>query len=538
MRGLRNSCGLLLAVVAMAQSPPEPASVEGTVTHSITGAPILRAHIALRGPGPNAKSYGALTTAEGKFSITGVVPGTYQASADRVGFFMPAGPGGRTSVEVVLRDGDKKENRKFRLTPLGSISGRVVDQEGEPVESAGVMIDTGQGSYSSIRDTTDDKGRFRLAGLQPGKYRVKAALSTLPVPTPPEVRTDGTVEVRYVPTYYGGTTEYKSATRIEVGTGAEVNDVEIRLVRAPMVRISGKVLGVPPEARVSLAFAQTSGSRGGSGVKKDGTFEVWHVDPGKYFLLAAWSSAGQRDQTPPVNIEIGQSNIDHIELRVVPPSDVSGQVVFEDEQARPQPPSKNQQAPSNQQAQPGSVRGSRLELRTVDPGVFADPAVAEVAADGSFHLTGVRAARYRVMLSWTSAYVKAVTLGSNQVEGNVLNLRNGSAGALVTVLVSSAFGSVSGKVTEGDNPVADARIALVRDDFVSLGDVTFASTDTAGAYTIPNVRPGKYRISVVEENDSAPRAGNLDDYADILAPIEVQPRDKLTKDLKRHPPVK
>lgn len=521
MRGLRNSCGLLLAAFAMAQTPPEPASLEGTVTHSITGAPIPRAHIALRGSGANAKSYEALTTAEGRFSISGVVPATYQASADRIGFYMPADAAGRATVEVVLRAGDKKEALKFRLAPLGSISGRVTDAEGEPVESADVAIQTGPlGYFSSIRDTTDDKGRFRLLGLQPGKYRVKATMSTV-MPTPPEVRTDGTVEVRYVPTYYGGVTEYKAATRIEVGIGMEVDGVEVRLVRAAPVRISGKVVGVPPETRgVSLMFSQTYGSRSISGVKKDGTFEVWNVDPGKYFLSAAWISGGQRVQTAPVNIEIGQSNIDRVELRVIPSSDMPGQVVFEDEQARP-----------------GSTR-PKVELRTVDPGLSADPVVSDVAADGSFRLTGVKAARYRVMLSWTSAFVKAVTLGSNQVEGNVLNLRNGAAGEPLTVLVSSAFGSISGTVSDGDSPAPGARIALVRDDFVSLGDVTFASTDSTGSYTIGNVRPGSYRIAAIEENDNAPRSGNLDDYEDILARIEVQPKDRVTIGLKRHAPMK
>jgi hypothetical protein len=524
---------LLLAAVALAQAPPEPASVAASVIHSITGAPVPRAHLLLRGSGPDAKTYGALSTAEGKFSISGIVPGTYQASVDRVGFFTPAEPGGRTTVEVVLQAGDKKEDMKFRLAPLGSIAGRVVDAVGEPVGGASVTLETGPIS-SSTRDTTDDKGRFLLSGLKPGRYRVRAGVPAV-LRTRPEIRTDGTAEARYASTYFGGVADFKSATRIEVGTGAEINGVEIRLVRTPMVRISGRVLGVPPETRgVSLRYSQIRGSRSGnSGVKTDGTFELWNLDPGNYFLSASWGFGNQLVQTAPMNVEVGEADIDDIELRVIPPSDISGRVVFEDEQARPQP------APQKQQAQQGSTREPKLELRTVDPGLMnALPVSSDVAADGSFHLAGVRAARYRVMLSWTSAYVKAVTIGSTQVEGNVLNLRNGAAGASVDVLVSSAFGSISGKVTDGDVPVAGVRIALVRDDFVSLGDVTFVSTDFAGSYSIGNVRPGKYRIAVVEENDEGPRSGNLDNYEDVLAKLEVQPKDKLTKDLKRHPPIK
>ncbi|MCU1235270.1 MAG: carboxypeptidase regulatory-like protein [Candidatus Solibacter sp.] len=522
MRALRSSCGLLIAAAALAQTRSETASLQGSVTHSVTGAPVPRAHIVLRGAGPDAKSYGALATAEGKFSIEGIVPGTYQASAERAGFYMLTGPGGRATVDVTLRAGDKKDDLKFRLAPLGSISGRVVDADGEPVDGAAVTIEIGPG-YSTIRDTTDDKGRFRLGDLRPGKYRVKAALpGVLPGSPPPEIRTDGTKEVRYAPTFFAGVTDYRSATRIELGTGAEVGGIEIRLMRVPMVRVSGRVVGVPPEQRgVELAFGQTTGARAMSGMKKDGTFEVWNVDPGKYFLTARWFNGNQRMQTAPVNVEIGESNLDNIELRVIPPSDISGQVVFEDEQARPP-----------------AQKPAKVELGTVDPGMFVDRAASDVGADATFQWNGVRAARYRVMLSWTSGYVKAVTLGSNQVVGNVLNLREGAGGAAVTVLVSSAFGSISGTVFEGDNPAAGARIALLRDDFVSLGDVTFTMTDGVGAYRIDKVRPGKYRIAAVEENDNGPRAGNLDDYEDILARVEVGARDKVTKDLKRHAAVR
>lgn len=527
MRGLRSSLGLALAAAALAQAPAQNgASVNGVAIHSVSGAPIARAHVSLHGLGANAKNYGALSTAEGKFSITGVAPGSYQATVERVGFFMPAGFGGTTTVAVALRAGETKDDLKLQLAPLGSISGRVLDSEGEPVEGASVTIDIGQG-ISTIRVPTDDKGQFRLEGLQPGKYRVKAAIAT-PLGTPPEVRTDGTAEVRYGPTYYAGVTDYKSATRIEVKTGADIEGVEIRLARMPMVRISGKVIGAPPETRnVNFAFSQTTSSRSMSGMKSDGTFELWNVDPGKYFFSATWMSGSQRVQTAPVDIEVGQTSIENIELHAIPPSDITGQVVFEDDQARPQ-------------AQQGSAPAARLELRTVDPGVpnGVGEHASDVAENGSFHVTGVPSARYRVMLSWPTAWVKAVTLGTERADGNVLNLRGGSGGASLTVLVSSGFGSITGTVTDDGGPVAGARVALIRNDFVSLGDVTFTTTDGSGMYKIASVRPGGYRIAAIEESDNAPRAGNLDDYEDVLAAVEIHSNEPLRQDLKRHAPVR
>ena len=62
--------------------------------------------------------------------------------------------------------------------------------------------------------------------------------------------------------------------------------------------------------------------------------------------------------------------------------------------------------------------------------------------------------------------------------------------------------------------------------------------DASGSCHIANVRPGKYRLAAIEEIDEGPRAGNMDDYEDILARIDVQPKDNLTKDLKRRRPVK
>jgi hypothetical protein len=138
------------------------------------------------------------------------------------------------------------------------------------------------------------------------------------------------------------------------------------------------------------------------------------------------------------------------------------------------------------------------------------------------------------MITWPNAYVKSVTLGNTQVDGNVLNLRNGSAGARAHRRAEFRLRRCLRHRQGSIGPVAGARVALLRDDFVSVGDVTFTNTDAAGAYNYQNVRPGKYRLAVVEEIDLAPRAGNLDDYEDILVHLDVQPKDKLTKDLKRH----
>src|SRR5580700_6626922 len=55
--------------------------------------------------------------------------------------------------------------------PSGAISGRVLGPDGEPVGGIHVFVRGRSGLQSA---QTDDQGRFRIAGLSPGSYRIEA----------------------------------------------------------------------------------------------------------------------------------------------------------------------------------------------------------------------------------------------------------------------------------------------------------------------------------------------------------------------------
>ena len=107
--------------------------------------------------------------------------------------------------------------------------------------------------------------------------------------------------------------------------------IDIQVRRTPFVRISGKVLGFPRGATNSSIVVANIGTD----IQSDGSFELWRVDPGQYTLSAEWNTAeGEMVHTAGVEIEVGESNIDHIELRVAPDSDIEGRFEFEDDQAK------------------------------------------------------------------------------------------------------------------------------------------------------------------------------------------------------------
>src|SRR5690242_16362413 len=78
---------LWMCAIAVAQpGAGQFASVSGVVANSVTGQPVLRAHVVLSPIGAATETYGAMTDAAGRFSILRIPPGSYNMNAERVGY--------------------------------------------------------------------------------------------------------------------------------------------------------------------------------------------------------------------------------------------------------------------------------------------------------------------------------------------------------------------------------------------------------------------------------------------------------------------
>jgi hypothetical protein len=516
------------------------ASVEGQVNQAMTGEPLIHAHVILRGfSGGSMKQYGGVTTAEGKFALNGIPAGSYSVTVDKTGFVAPPGPDSRVSVQ--LKESDRKFGLKLKLLPTGAITGRVLDQAGDPIEAAQVIVD----GPTTQSGPTDERGYFRLGGLAPGKYRVRAALNN-GLSLPPETRTDGTQDLHCAATWSPGVASAKEATRIEVRPSGESGGADIQMRLTPWVRVSGRVFGLPEGMDRATLMARPAGlftAGSFSRVRADGTFELWHIDAGKYVIGANWQGSGnQLMKTVDLDIEVAASNIDGLELRFVPPSDLVGRVDFEDDAARqamfPKPPAAATSGSSQQKTPPPPAQPPSLMLQ--DLTTFASVPGIRIGDDGAFLAKGVPAGRYQIKLLAHSVYISSMRLGTQNSEGNRLDLRNGSAGAELSLMVSSKVASVSGIVSDERGPVAGAHMVLVvagqPDSFLQRLSGT---SDETGKYQILNVPPGSYRLVDVTESDTdtvMQRNGRLDDYENLMEPVEIHPEDKIVKDLKRRTP--
>lgn len=60
----------------------------------------------------------------------------------------------------------------------GSITGRVIDAEGQPVSGATVAITGGTQPFPDIAAVTNSQGAFRFGGMQPGSYDLEVHKGT------------------------------------------------------------------------------------------------------------------------------------------------------------------------------------------------------------------------------------------------------------------------------------------------------------------------------------------------------------------------
>jgi len=251
------------------------------------------------------------TNDAGRFSATGLPAGRYTVAASKPPYLRMAYGAKRpdtSGTSIMLANNGQMNDINLRL-PRGSvISGRITDENGEPAFGVNVnvmmsrmqngqrtMVSPGLGLGS---DTTDDRGVFRIYGLQPGEYVVTAtprviageiramteteiravmqavqqqqqqkaaaaqqqqqnsvvgygAPSPTPTPTPAPKPDVEKVTVAYAPVYYPGTTVASTASMVTVGLGEDKGglDFPLRLVRT--AKIEGQVLapeGVPPQS--------------------------------------------------------------------------------------------------------------------------------------------------------------------------------------------------------------------------------------------------------------------------------------------------
>ncbi len=147
-----------------------------------TSEPLSQARISLAETKDRAKTISMVTSEDGHFEFSQLKAGKYSLQGAKRGFVASAyEQHEQYSTAIVTGPEFATEHLVLRLTPMALITGHVIDEFGDPVRSANVVLfleNHGAGMSRIIRfnnATSDDRGFFDFSLLRPGKYYISVS---------------------------------------------------------------------------------------------------------------------------------------------------------------------------------------------------------------------------------------------------------------------------------------------------------------------------------------------------------------------------
>ena len=494
---------LALAVPAWGQARPVAAplaSITGVVQDNATGAGVARAVVTLRTE--TAEPYEALAWADehGAFAFARVPAGQYWLSASSEGYETARYGAVRNDQppEVLALTPGEIRQVVLRMSRVGSISGTVTDADGDPLAGVNVRLLVASYNRRTLRymprafATTDNRGRYRIGGLQPGKYFLMANAQAWPRPPAKAevVRGQEAEESRYGTLFYPNADRISAAAPITLGSGANLEDFDLHLTAQAASRIEGKLV-VPaetgPKAQIMVWVREEDGTEGGInqgvGVNlADYTFVVGDLLPGRYLVTASCTAEG-RTYGGGEHVEVGRNPVS-LTIRLEPGVDLAGSVRLE-----------------------GDAGGERPQFRVMlvrGDGVPSYPLPeAQMKPDGTFRIAGVLPGVWDIDVEPVpkGGYIKSMRLGDRDVLRQDMTIGPETREPL-NVVVSTRGAVVEGSVTGANQAYVVLAPAGGWENVWTFYQV--APADEKGHFEFKGVTPGAYRLYALDRLDTDP----------------------------------
>ena len=557
IRSLRTLASLLtlalaapLVMTASAQtSQPEssPFSITGIVVSTTTGAPVPHCRLVPtkieQGPTTarrfTSQQDGVETDERGHFVMPLPSAGSWSLRASAKGYrpqFFDQHE--NFSSSIVLTEQAPTLDIRFRLAPDSSITGFVLDEGNEPVRQAQISVyavprasaDGAQASVPRASATTDDRGRYEVASLAPGDYRISvqahvwyatAAQSFRPS-RPDAPAPDPSLDVVYPLTWFPGATSADAAETITLHDG-ETREADIQLLPIPAVHLRIPLppadISAPDTNRRGFRFPQiTSVSPNGAlslstFSNSPGQFEVSGLAPGLY-----------RIQTPDENGQPGRSTIVEVTANSARNLDLAAAaitatvnlkidggpgteslpIVFADAtndrnvfRSAPTPEGGGPQFQRRPQVQNGALQNSQRPQRSAPPTSQSTP---QTAPDNSTRTLDLPPGRYLVYQDGsTSFFLSGLTLGAKEIPGRMVTIPSGESS--LTVHIATGRSTVTGTAAVNGKPAVGAMVLLVPitvDEPGSIAELRRDQTNTDGSYDLTFVIPGQYILIAID----------------------------------------
>jgi hypothetical protein len=467
------------------------------------------------------------TDAAGKFSFERLTPGSYTLRATHPAY-LPALYGAQTSYAYVgnafygaqssasvgntsafvstgnvltLTEGQQIAGVTVKLIEPATVSGRVVDEDGDPFVNADIQVlqlvhFNGRPQVSRVSGAASgDDGRFKVEMVPPGKYYLRMGVQpnwTVAERAPVATVKPGQKDLRPNGTYLGGTTEWVGATMIEVEAAQKLAIGDVRILNDTWVHVRGKVIGDPAlleGARVIRMPREPTGRLPwsyGADIQKDGSYDLAHVWSGG-FTLTVMKMNGETYGWKPIVV-------DHEDLAGIvidaAATQLRGFVRLE---------GGDQPAPAAGAPSPG--RGTVVLTSAEGPTPIRSAAM--VKPDGSFAIPVLAPGRYVADVTGLPAgsYLKSIRVGGVDVLNSALDWNGGDNRTLEAVISAKAAVLQGVAQDEDGKPAPGSTVTLVPvpPSFGHSRLYPSATADQQGHFQFPSVCPGTYKVFAWEE---------------------------------------
>ena len=549
-------------------APKGTAKISGRVVSADTGNPIRRAQIRLSAAEVRANRVAA-TDNDGRYEFTDLAAARYRLQISKAGYVTLEYGQARPFESGKLLDlveGQSLEKIDFNL-PRGSvIAGRITDEFGDPIADANVQamryqFTNGQRQLvpAGRQGTSDDIGQYRIFGLMPGDYIVRATVRNTPImaaalnPAPQAEDPSG-----YPPTYFPGTTDASQAQAVTVALGQELNSVFFSLSPARLARVSGTVVDSQGHALTAGVVLLRPASGGGAGgafnvgganqVRADGSFTLNSVPPGEYTLDVQQrprdlqSLGTMQLEFASIPLSVSGSDIAGLTVITTPGVTVSGRVVLQGKAPQSTPSAgSNPQGTLFRSVQVGAMAPSGAQSimglagRALGGGRVAD--------DGTFELRGLSGSQLIRVGSVPSGWaVKSITLDGQDVTDTPFDFKSGRDLTGMTITLTDRLTELSGTVRDArSQTVKDYVLVVFPEDTKLWGSqsrfVRTARPNQDGLYNVKGLPPARYLAVAVEslENGTQNDPAVLEQLKPRARGFTLAEAQTLTLDLSLQP---
>ena len=482
---------ILSLASALAQPPQSetPAgAITGVVRDSTTHAPLAGVRVGLA-------SNEVVTDVQGRFTVPNIAPGLHWISAN------DEGRGAHGGVYALVT-ASQELSVEIGIKLGGTISGKVVDEDKNPVAGAAVLLlerrfEFGQMAYARHQTAIAGKdGEYRLAAVPPERSYLLLAKKLLGVPG----------ERVFLPAYYPGYRYPQDAQPVVLTPGENRQAVDIRMASGPSYCIDGTVEGSSGRPLGVVAIMEHQALVVGSAfaavnakLTAGGKFRACGLHPGKYRLVAreGEGNVNRSDRTTAfAEVLLIDHDLTGLKLVAHPPSAVSVEAVWD-----PPPPGKAAETPIRVGLNKRIDDDRDAEGEGRPPSILSSFSYGgRVPVPGSFTIDRVPADEYELHVDALPAgcYVKEASYAGASLLHRLLRSTDG-AGSRMRLVLACDGGSLTARVTGRDgNPVSHVSLYAMPVGAVSeaeLRDGLESADVEKGWSAIGNpLPPGKYAV--------------------------------------------